>query len=53
MTERELVTQKAEAFFEDLWRQGDPWEFETSAFERDKICAPVRNPRGTPLCART
>ena len=36
MTERELVSQKAEAFFEDLWKQGDPWEFETSAFERDK-----------------
>ena len=36
MTERELVTQKAQAFFDDLWRQGDPWEFETSDFERDK-----------------
>ena len=36
MTERELVSQKAEAFFEDLWRKGDPWEFQTSAFERDK-----------------
>jgi len=36
MTERDLVSHKAEAFFEDLWRQGDPWEFETSDFERDK-----------------
>ena len=36
MTERELVSQKAEAFFEDLWRKGDPWEFQTSKFERDK-----------------
>jgi SAM-dependent methyltransferase len=36
VTERELVSQKAEAFFEDMWRKGDPWEFQTSAFERDK-----------------
>jgi SAM-dependent methyltransferase len=36
VTERELVSRKAEAFFEDLWRQGDPWEFQTSNFERDK-----------------
>jgi SAM-dependent methyltransferase len=33
---RKVVSRKAEAFFEDLWRQGDPWEFETSKFERDK-----------------
>jgi SAM-dependent methyltransferase len=36
MTDRELVSQKAHAFFEDLWKQGDPWGFETSEFERDK-----------------
>jgi SAM-dependent methyltransferase len=36
VTERELVSQKAEAFFEDLWRQGDPWQFKTSDFETDK-----------------
>jgi predicted TPR repeat methyltransferase len=27
---------KAEAFFEDLWKQGDPWSFETSEFEQVK-----------------
>jgi SAM-dependent methyltransferase len=27
---------KAEAFFESLWREGDPWNFETSSFERAK-----------------
>ena len=36
MTERKLINEKAHAFFEDLWKRGDPWEFETSEFERDK-----------------
>ena len=36
MTERESVSRKAQAFFDDIWKQGDPWEFETSEFERDK-----------------
>jgi SAM-dependent methyltransferase len=36
MTDRELTNRKAQAFFEDLWKQGDFWEFETSEFERDK-----------------
>jgi SAM-dependent methyltransferase len=36
MTDRELVSRKAHAFFEDLWKQGDPWGFQTSEFERDK-----------------
>jgi SAM-dependent methyltransferase len=36
MTERERISFKAQAFFEDLWKRGDPWEFETSEFERDK-----------------
>jgi SAM-dependent methyltransferase len=33
---REDLKQKAEAFFENLWQRGDPWEFETSAFEQTK-----------------
>lgn len=36
MTERKLINERAHAFFEDLWKRGDPWEFETSEFERDK-----------------
>jgi SAM-dependent methyltransferase len=38
MTERELVSQKAHAFFEELWKRGDPWEYETSEFEQRR-CA--------------
>lgn len=30
---------KATAFFDDLWRQGDPWQLETSDFERAKYAA--------------
>lgn len=36
MTERSLIAQKAQAFFEDLWKRGDPWKLETSEFERAK-----------------
>jgi SAM-dependent methyltransferase len=32
--ERELIDRKARGFFEDLWRGGDYWDFETSAYER-------------------
>ena len=34
--QRQNVNLKAEAFFEDLWKKGDPWRLETSAFERAK-----------------
>ena len=34
MTERERISLKAQSFFDDLWAQGDPWELETSDFER-------------------
>jgi len=34
--DRENLRQKAETFFENVWRRGDPWEFETSEFERAK-----------------
>ena len=36
MTEHKMIDQKARAFFEDLWRRGDPWNFESSGFEQDK-----------------
>ena len=34
--DREQLRQKAEMFFENIWQRGDPWEFETSAFEQAK-----------------
>jgi len=38
MIERELIDQKAQGFFEDLWSRGDFWEFESSDYERAR-CA--------------
>ena len=34
--ERKNVGQKAESFFDELWKRGDPWSLETSEFERAK-----------------
>jgi SAM-dependent methyltransferase len=36
MTDRELIAEKARAFFEDLWRRGDPRDLEGSMFERER-----------------
>jgi SAM-dependent methyltransferase len=36
MTERELVDQKIRTFMDGLWERGDPWDFESSAYERDR-----------------
>jgi predicted TPR repeat methyltransferase len=36
MADRKLTHEKAQAFFEELWNQGDPWELETSEFEQAK-----------------
>jgi predicted TPR repeat methyltransferase len=36
MTERELVDQKIRSFMEGLWGRGDPWDFESSPYERDR-----------------
>lgn len=38
MTERELAGRKALEFCEGLWLRGDPWEFESSEYERAR-CA--------------
>jgi predicted TPR repeat methyltransferase len=38
MTERELVDQKIRTFMNNLWERGDPWDIESSAYERDR-CA--------------
>jgi SAM-dependent methyltransferase len=34
MSERESISQKAQSFFEELWKRGDPWDIETSDFEQ-------------------
>jgi SAM-dependent methyltransferase len=36
MTEREQICLRAKSFFDDLWMRGDPWELETSDFERER-----------------
>lgn len=36
MEDRQRITERAQSFFEDLWRRGDPWKLETSEFERIK-----------------
>jgi SAM-dependent methyltransferase len=38
MIERERIGQKAQNFCEDLWQQGDFWDFERSEFEKAR-CA--------------
>jgi SAM-dependent methyltransferase len=36
MSEREQISLRARSFFDDLWGRGDPWELETSEFERQR-----------------
>jgi SAM-dependent methyltransferase len=36
VTDRKRVSLKARSFFDDLWARGDPWELETSDFERKR-----------------
>jgi len=36
MSEHKVSHEKAERFFEDLWKRGDPWQFESSDFEQTK-----------------
>jgi SAM-dependent methyltransferase len=36
MTESEFISEKARAFFDNLWKRGDPWDLESSEFEQDK-----------------
>src|SRR5713101_5687892 len=36
MSQGEVIHQKAQAFFEDLWKRGDFWELESSEFEQAK-----------------
>ena len=41
MRDRSAINQQGEAFFEELWKKGDPWQFETSEFERAKYDAEI------------
>ena len=36
MTERELIDQKIRTFMDSLWERGDPWDIESSLYERDR-----------------
>jgi 2-polyprenyl-3-methyl-5-hydroxy-6-metoxy-1,4-benzoquinol methylase len=38
MIDRESISRKAQSFFEELWRGGDPWDLQTSEFEQRR-CA--------------
>lgn len=42
MAERRLIDEKARTFFEELWKQGDPWELESSEFEQAKYARQLR-----------
>lgn len=46
MNEHSLIHQKAQAFFEELWKKGDPWKLETSEFERAKYETEIAALRG-------
>jgi SAM-dependent methyltransferase len=37
MSDREGIHERAERFFEELWRKGDQWEFDSSEYERERI----------------
>jgi 2-polyprenyl-3-methyl-5-hydroxy-6-metoxy-1,4-benzoquinol methylase len=39
MTDRQHAGAQARRFFDDLWRDGDPWQLETDPFERAKYDA--------------
>jgi SAM-dependent methyltransferase len=36
MTERELVDQEIRTFMDGLWQRGDPWDLESSEYERER-----------------
>jgi SAM-dependent methyltransferase len=42
VTERELVDQEIRTFMDGLWKRGDPWDLESSEYERDR-CAHLRS----------
>jgi SAM-dependent methyltransferase len=47
MTERELIDQKIRHFMEGLWERGDPWDLESSVYERDRCTELLKMVEGT------
>ena len=35
MTDRGRLADRARTFFDDLWKEGDPWGFETSHYDHE------------------
>jgi SAM-dependent methyltransferase len=46
MIERELVDQEIRTFMDGLWKRGDPWDIESSEYERERHAHLLRMLRG-------
>jgi SAM-dependent methyltransferase len=46
MEDRQRITERAQAFFENLWNRGDPWKLDTSEFEQAKYELEIEILRG-------
>jgi methylase of polypeptide subunit release factors len=42
MDEHQVIHEKARQFFDDIWRDGDFWQLETSEFEREKYACQMK-----------
>ena len=42
MDERQVINEKARKFFDDIWRNGDFWQLETSEFELEKYALQMK-----------
>lgn len=42
MIDRELISQKVQEHFQQVWRDGDPWAFDASPFEQQRFAHLVR-----------
>jgi SAM-dependent methyltransferase len=42
MDKRQVINEKAKGFFDDIWRNGDFWQLETSEFEREKYACQMK-----------
>jgi SAM-dependent methyltransferase len=42
MDEHQLIHEKARKFFDNIWRDGDFWQLETSEFEREKYACQMK-----------
>jgi SAM-dependent methyltransferase len=46
VTERERVDQEIRTFMDGLWKRGDPWDLESSEYERERYAHLLRMLRG-------